>query len=427
MLIVNPKLGSSKLAGKATWYPYYAGFSPTFARAILKEAGSRRATCVLDPWNGTGTTTELAVTLGLHALGFDLNPVMLVIARARLLREQTKPGLVSLAKEILADAKRCDVTDDSPDPLLAWLRPASARHFRRLESSIQTHLVQDKDYASLGPEGVQQLSNIAAFFYTALFRTLRHHLQAFFVSNPTWIRNPKDSTDRVPISSGAIGSCFLSTVRTMAETIDNKGPVDPDTCGTVRLASSEALPLEDRSVDWILTSPPYCTRIDYAVATRPELALLGIGADAEHSFHKLRRSLIGSTTVPAYVEPPSPDWGPSCIKFLNDVNGHTSKASSSYYYKQHVQYFRSIYISLSELCRVLRAPGSCVIVVQDSHYKEIHNPVPDIIIEMALNLGLSLISRTDYETKQVLAQIHPGTRKYRSRIGAVESVLTFAK
>jgi hypothetical protein len=317
---------------------------------------------------------------------------------------------------------------ETNDPLLAWLRPASACHFRRLESSIQRHLVHDKKHAPLQLEGVRNLSDVAAFYYTALFRTLRYHLRSFFVTNPTWIRDAKKPEERIAVSGSAIRSLFLSTVRRMEGTINYKNlPLAPDSQATIAVASSEALPLDPRSVDWVLTSPPYCTRIDYAVATRPELALLGIGVDFQDSFRTLRESLIGSTTVPASVTPPSRAWGPSCLAFLKAVKSHISKASGTYYYKQHVQYFRSIHGSLSELYRVLREGGSCVIVVQDSHYKELHNPLPDIFVEMALSLGFSLISRSDFETNRVFARMHPGTRKYRSRIHAVESVLAFVK
>jgi hypothetical protein len=60
----------------------------------------------------------------------------------------------------------------------------------------------------------------------------------------------------------------------------------------IEVASSESLPIGDKSVDFILTSPPYCTRIDYAVATMPELALIGYKLNSD--FKSLRKQLIGT-------------------------------------------------------------------------------------------------------------------------------------
>lgn len=64
LVICNPKQRRSALRGKATWYPYYAGFSPEFAEKVLLSANLPSGARVLDAWNGAGTTTALA-----HALG----------------------------------------------------------------------------------------------------------------------------------------------------------------------------------------------------------------------------------------------------------------------------------------------------------------------------------------------------------------------
>ena len=37
---------------------------------------------ILDPWNGSGTTTYAASQLGYTSRGLDLNPVMNIVARA---------------------------------------------------------------------------------------------------------------------------------------------------------------------------------------------------------------------------------------------------------------------------------------------------------------------------------------------------------
>jgi hypothetical protein len=39
-----------------------------------------------------------------------------------------------------------------------------------------------------------------------------------------------------------------------------------------------SLPLDAESVDLVITSPPHCARIDYAVKTKFELAVMGVGS-----------------------------------------------------------------------------------------------------------------------------------------------------
>jgi hypothetical protein len=260
--ILNPKTRISKLSGRATWYPYYAGFSSEFARAILAGLDLPSHSRVLDPWNGSGTTTEAALSLGLDSVGYDLNPAMVVIAKARLLSERTKPSLVPLAREILAKSARLPNTQVKDDPLATWLHPAAASAFRRLERSVLSHLVSDEIELPIGIQGIRKLSDLAAFYYTALFQTLRTRLKPFFSTNPTWIKCP-DSSGRTKVGGKMFARCFIETVERMAESLREGLPVRPGTRSNIALASSEALPLSASSVGCVLTSPPYCTRIDY--------------------------------------------------------------------------------------------------------------------------------------------------------------------
>lgn len=80
---ITPKRGRQCLEGREGWFPYYAGFSEAFASSAIASCNLKGAMTVLDPWNGSGTTTSAARRLGHCAIGFDLNPVMVVVARAR--------------------------------------------------------------------------------------------------------------------------------------------------------------------------------------------------------------------------------------------------------------------------------------------------------------------------------------------------------
>jgi DNA modification methylase len=83
--IVSPKRNKRLQTGWEGFFPYYAGYPELFARELLKSARLPHGAVVLDPWNGSGTTTYIATSLGLDSIGIDLNPVMIIVARARLL------------------------------------------------------------------------------------------------------------------------------------------------------------------------------------------------------------------------------------------------------------------------------------------------------------------------------------------------------
>ncbi len=83
LTIENPKRNNLARKGSASWYQYYAGFSPRFAKTLLESAKLNSNAVVIDNWNGSGTTTEAASVLGYKTFGFDLNPVMIVVAKAK--------------------------------------------------------------------------------------------------------------------------------------------------------------------------------------------------------------------------------------------------------------------------------------------------------------------------------------------------------
>lgn len=57
------------------WYPLLEGYSPKFVEAVI-ENFMPNATCVFDPFAGTGTTPLTACGLGLKALYCEINPLL---------------------------------------------------------------------------------------------------------------------------------------------------------------------------------------------------------------------------------------------------------------------------------------------------------------------------------------------------------------
>ena len=98
----------------------------------------------------------------------------------------------------------------------------------------------------------------------------------------------------------------------------------------------------NNSVGVILTSPPYLTRIDYAVAYARELAVLGIDVLGSR---ELRSSLMGTTLIRP-VRADGPAFGPLATDLLRRVSSHPSKASKGYYLKQVRQYLDDLCLSL---------------------------------------------------------------------------------
>jgi DNA modification methylase len=422
----SPKLQAGADRATPDWYRYYAGFSPAFVTDILDRfCAEPDQEIVLDPWNGSGTTTAAAWERGIPCIGVDLNPVAVLLAKARVLGPEVADSLGALTEEILESTRNEPMSPT--DPLRTWFADSTAARIRSLERSIYHALVDAKSDALLNEcESLSHISSLAAYYYTVLFSSVREALRKLSTSNPTWIKRP-DPLERVDVSQPDFENSlrrvehnlrtYVHATTPQRDQLRIRGAAPPE----IDLGSSTALSQATSSVDLVITSPPYCTRIDYVVLTEPELAVLGL---QDKVLGQLRDRMIGTPTM---AKDASLDvdrhWGRTAKSFVESVRQHRSRASEGYYRKYFLQYLAGMYSSLAELQRVIRPPGRCVLVVQDSFYKEVHLDLAAILIEMGKSVGLRLTERFDFTTKSTMAAVHPAARRYRQSFEATESVL----
>lgn len=417
--IKNPK----PWLDQVRWYPYYAGYSSDFAISTLQKYGTESTSLVLDPWNGSGTTTTAAAGAGYSALGIDLNPIAVIIAKGRLVQVEDVPSVRPLAKDICKKFRALirDESSHDSDPLRRWFVPGSVAALRALERAIFTLLVQfsttDKS------ERIEEMTPIGAFFYTAALLASRNLVSRFFCSNPTWLKQRITPAARLRPNADVIENYFLAATEELAGYILTTGAHAKANRIDVKVGKSDNIPLSSSVVDLVLASPPYCTRIDYAVSTAVELSYFGLNAQ---EMRLLRTSLLGT---PAIAEPKGDAvaLGTAATSLLGKVVEHPSKASRSYYYKNLYQYFCGLASSIRELSRVLRPSGKSIFVVQDSHYKDLRINLAEILCEMATASGMSLLERYDFPCSNTLAAVNRGSRRYRSDFSSTESVLVFEK
>jgi tRNA G10 N-methylase Trm11 len=222
-----------------------------------------------------------------------------------------------------------------------------------------------------------------------------------------------------------IEQAFREQLRQMADALAAKNRLPSESTVKIHLADSTAIPVHDTTIDAVLTSPPYCTRIDYTASTRFELAILHGLFPLSHV--DLGRRMLGSVRVPQGSVETKDSWGEECLSFLNKVASHASKASASYYLKTHIDYYDKLDRSIGEVSRVLKNRGSVIMVVQDSFYKDIHNDLPKMVADIASSHSLSLRQKRDFKIKRSMAAINRKSMAYRDGLKTTESVLCFYK
>ncbi len=203
----SPKLTTAR----ANWYRYYAGYSTQFVRDVLDHLDLPKGATVLDPWNGSGTTTATASEAGFGVTGYDANPALVIVALARQLDVGISKSLNALTADLLEHARE-EGSDAPTEPLATWFDVETAARLRGLERAIQRTQVDDGEIRSIADTGVERISTLAAFFYVALFEVTRSLVSRFRTSNPTWVKAGVARDELVSRSWDQIEAAFQQAV-----------------------------------------------------------------------------------------------------------------------------------------------------------------------------------------------------------------------
>jgi DNA modification methylase len=420
-LPIDAKRKPASQIGIEKWYPYYAGYTEEFTRGVLRLVGEGQSLTVLDPWNGSGTTTRVAHEMGHNAIGFDLNPVASLVASAKIVHRDDASNVTGLAKR-LAEVDRLDVAGD--DPLLPWMAPSVISQYRSIEARILAELATSKDGVVARPKD-GHVPPLAAFMLLALMRAARDSASLHRGTNPTWTVPGKGRRSAIR----TLGKKWVNRLVEMAADLQTTEISESTAKRSSRILLGDAreLPLNDSHVDLVVTSPPYCTRIDYVVNSSFELAALGVSVESPE-YLDLRRASMGTPLARQGAVPETPTQWPSSLRMLlHGVRTHKSKASSSYYYKTFHQYFADAEASLKELHRVLRPGGLAIFVVQTSYYKEICVDLPALYVDLGETLGFRGQVVGQSPVHRALAQIHPHSLHHRKESQYREAVVAMEK
>lgn len=420
-LPLDAKRKPAHQTGVEAWFPYYAGYTERFARGVLDALGHDGRLRVLDPWNGAGTTTRVAHEMGHNAFGYDINPVATLVASAKIANADDAQHIMGLARRW---ARGRPAVVDPNDPLLPWLAPTVVAQYRGIESKLLDELATTAQGEVIRPLE-RALPPLASFLLLALIRTARDVARVSSGSNPTWTK-PGEGR-RKPMRN--MGSRWMERVAEMADElagVDGRTAVRPWS-GTISIADSRNLSVKSESIDLALTSPPYCTRIDYVVSSSFELAALGLDPGTQ-AFGALRRATMGTPLARIGSAQDVPEmWPASVTGLLNAIRRHPSKSSKSYYYKTYWQYFNDAMKSLRELQRALRSGGVAVLVVQTSYYKDILVDLPELYVSMGEELGLRGTIVGEAKVRRAMAQINPHAARHRNGADYREAIVALEK
>lgn len=291
------------------WYRFVLSYPPHLVKNYIARFELDKKSAVLDPFCGTGTTLVACKKQGIKSFGIEANPVVKFAASVKTDWNIDPDVLIDHAEMVAAETSKLLALEGVDDaPLFQPLDKKNPSNLRTLsperEKLIITNSISPKPLHKVLAlsEKIDQLKHTRCYDYERL--ALAKQL-VYTASNLRF--GPEVGVGKAKIDAPVIAP-WLAGVRSMCEDLIKVKP-HAHISSFVRFGDARNAKklLQPRSIDAVITSPPYPNEKDYTRTTRLESVLLGFMADRKDlRIHKSR--LIRSNTRGVYKKDRDRDW-----------------------------------------------------------------------------------------------------------------------
>jgi hypothetical protein len=351
-------------------HPFPARMAPEIA---LAECASLEGnSIILDPMVGSGTVVRVASEYGHRGIGFDLDPLAVLITRVWTTPIDThelkkaSSVIIERARDLELSSIRLPWIDNNPETrefIDYWFGEEQRSDLRRLSSALA-----ETD----GPIGDALRIALSRIIITkdngaSLARDVSH-------SRPHRVR---DKTTYLVLDE------FSRSVERLIRRLQNQPPV-----GNVWAELGDVRKLEKikaESVDAVITSPPYLNAIDYLRGHRLSLVWLGYSVK---DIRTIRSTSVGAERAPsANSDTAIIDQYANSLSNINQLPRREKRIFD--------RYILDLLPMISEIHRVIRSKGKAVFVIGNSCLRGIFIENAAVIDTMAREMGFDLLSRRD--------------------------------
>lgn len=391
-------------------HPFPARMAPDLAIAGLKEF--KPPIIVLDPMVGSGTVVRQASELGHQAIGFDMDPLAVLMSKV-----WTTPvndmAIERLAAHVLDNAR--SLSDENlpwidegeetkqfvefwfADPQRSALRCLAAELFKLDQRRLSAGKRAAADVLRLALSRIIITKNRGA----SLARDVSH-------SRPHKV---------MEVSDYEVFSAFDRSVRQVRRLLANAPPL-----GNVSVKLGDARYLKhinNGEIDVVLTSPPYLNAIDYMRGHRLSLVWLGYTLS---ELRDIRSNSIGAERGP------NASQSSKLFRDIQEAMGPIDKLPSREA-SIIARYSEDVYRFMSEVARVLKQNGKAIFIIGNSCLKDNFIQNSKGLIKAASMVGLKLLEQVNRElpTQNRYLPIPSDSCKPLGKRMRTENILTFTR
>lgn len=384
-------------------HSYAAKCPPQLVKYGLEEY-SKIGDLVLDPMVGSGTTLVEAKIHKRNSIGYDIDPLACLISR-------TKSNFIS--DKIIDKAYLAVINKTNKDILLLQKKTKSLALLKRSTPPEFPNI----DYWF--NKGVQEKLALLAFHInnTKMNNKVRDFLWVAFsgiILAKASVANARDIVHSrhhflKHQNEPDVLEKFEKRILKMRKQMQEFGQLCGDSKLKVNVHTGDArsLPIKNNSIDFVFTSPPYATALDYPRAHFLAVSWMQPVLGVNYKKYKQKGgTYIGSehgTTQEKVYDTKLGTTAQSIIAQLKRIDNRKSRLVE--------RYFHDMSCAISEMNRVLKPNKHVVIVVCPSHIRKIEIPTHKVFTEIASSLGMKLVAehiRTIDAGKRVLPHVRGG-------------------
>lgn len=358
------------------WYYYKEGFSPLLVENAIQQVGVKHDEIILDPFNGSGTTTLTASTNNYKSIGLEVNLFTSFLSQAK--SKNADIDIFQAERNRLSE----NVAKGGKSDLIGFST------FSKKESNKKWLFNNDVLQSFEGGwAATEQISSLN------IRRLARLGLIVSAMENCNAKRDGKclryrDSWNKHPYNSHT----FINSLNSIFDKIEEDLQAKPITVSPTIINGDCRSLLSSKHVEKFklcITSPPYLNTFDYTDIYRPEL-FLGKFVKNNEELYDLRLKTVRSHIQAKWDKPVKSDFGLVYQNAIDHITGNPDMLMDKKIPIMVQAYFEDMFNILTLLKSKAQKDAQLWFVVSNSAYANMEIPVDLIIGDIGTKAGWHL-------------------------------------
>ncbi|MDO8873567.1 MAG: DNA methyltransferase [Methanoregula sp.] len=386
----DPAFANNKIRPIHRWVPWIAGFSKEFVNDSIKRHIEGNGT-ILDPFAGVGTTLVESHVTGNDSIGFEINPYAYFACKTKINslqidEERFNDEIERFSSFYLKNLNsKYHVLSKEPDGFktrIDFYSPKVLHKVLILMDFVQT--IEDP--------------NISDLFKLAFTSTMvKYSNYSYEPSLGTRRGSGKGNIEDYDVREVTIQKLleFLKDIAWIKKNVANQR------VPTSKIINDSFFNYKDhlskKTIDLIITSPPYLNNYHYNRNTRPQIYWLGFANSPddlkpleESNFGNFWQTVRGKEEIELIFEVPDIDLIEKLAQ-IKKINPEKGVYGGSGWAKYAVSYFNDCYKFSKGIEYSLKKGGTALVVIGNSILQGITIPTDEYFAKIAESVGLEIV------------------------------------